>query len=116
MTAIRNLLDKMETESELKEMLSTAIAEWLETATVDRANYPEKYHNAIQSQKRIRWQHIFAGKLVQGWGGYTYKNTKHKHADRKETRYITVDLPMICLLYTSPSPRDPVSSRMPSSA
>ena len=57
----------METESELKEMPSTAIAEWLETVTVDRANYPEKY------QTRIGWQHIFAGKLVQGWG-YTYKN------------------------------------------
>ena len=25
-------------------------------------------------------------------------------------------LPLTCLLYTSPSPRDPVSSRMPSSA
>ena len=58
----------METESELKEMPSTAIAEWLETVTVDRANYPEKYHDAIRSQTRI-----FAGKLVQGWG-YTYKN------------------------------------------
>ena len=31
MTAIRKQLNKMETESELKEMLSTAIAEWLET-------------------------------------------------------------------------------------
>ena len=32
MTAIRNRVDKMETESELKEMLSTAIiAKWLET-------------------------------------------------------------------------------------
>ena len=66
-------LDKMETESELKEMLSTTIAEWLETVTVDRANYPGKYHDAIRSQTRIGWQHIFAGKLVQGWG-YTYKN------------------------------------------
>ena len=88
----------METESELKEMPSTAIAEWLETVTVDRANYPEKNHDAIRSQTRIGWQHIFAGKLVQGWG-YTYKNTKHKHADRKETRYITVDPPMINLYY-----------------
>ena len=63
----------METESELKEMLSTAIAEWLETATVDRANYPEKYYDAIRSQTRIGWQRIFEGKLVQGWG-YIYKN------------------------------------------
>ena len=29
---------------------------------------------------------------------------------------ITAGLFMVCLLYTSPSPRDPIGSRMPSSA
>ena len=32
------------------------------------------------------------------------------------TTKANVDIPQICLLYTSPSPRDPKTSRMPSSA
>jgi hypothetical protein len=36
MNAIRKQLDKMETESEMKQIFSSAIAEWLETAEVDR--------------------------------------------------------------------------------
>ena len=55
MTAIRKRLDKMETELELKEISSSAISEWLETATVDRAKYQVKYQKTIRSQRRIRW-------------------------------------------------------------
>jgi hypothetical protein len=67
MTAIRKQLDKIETESELKEMFCSALAEWLETATVVRDKYPVKYQKAITSQTRIGWRHIFAGKLSQEW-------------------------------------------------
>lgn len=64
MTAIRKRLDKMGTESELKEISSSAIAKWLETATADRAKYPVNYHKTVRSQRRIRWRHnMFAGKL-----------------------------------------------------
>jgi hypothetical protein len=48
-------------------MFSSAIAECLETATVDRAKYPVKYHKTIQSQRRIGWRHVFAGKMSQEW-------------------------------------------------
>ena len=63
MTAIRKRLDKMETELELKEISSSAISEWFETATVDRIKYQVKYQRTIQSKRRIRWGHMFAGKL-----------------------------------------------------
>ena len=33
-----------------------------------------------------------------------------------ETDKVTIEVPSTCLLYTSPSPRDPKTSRMPSSA
>jgi hypothetical protein len=66
-------LDKMETESELKEMFSSAIAEWLETAEVDRKKYPVKYHKAIQSQRRIGWRHIFKENCHKNGYNYTMK-------------------------------------------
>ena len=45
----------METELELKEISSSAISKWLDTATVDRAKYQVKYQKTIWSQRRIRW-------------------------------------------------------------
>ena len=102
MTAIRNRVDKMETESELKEMLSTAIAEWLETATVDRANYPEKYHDGIKHKQELGGN-IY---LQENWhrDGVIPTRTKHKHVDRhlsclRKTSKTTVDPPMINLYY-----------------
>jgi hypothetical protein len=49
----------------IKETLSTAIAEWLETGEVNVSNYPIKYVNAILSQERIGWRHFFAGNKSQ---------------------------------------------------
>ena len=87
MTAIRKRLEKMETESELKEVFSSAIAEWLETATVDRTKYPVKYHKAIQSQRRIGWRHIFAGKLSQEWL-FLQEESTNTMTGRKRDSYI----------------------------
>ena len=99
MTAIRNQVDKMETESELKEMLSsTAIAKWLETVTVDRANYPE--NTMMQyNHKQEPGGNIY---LQENWhrDGVIPTRTKHKHIDRKETRYITYYLKAATLLLT----------------
>ena len=39
-----------------------------------------------------------------------------KSINHKNFRFIKTNFSMICLLYTSPSPRDAESSRMPSSA
>jgi hypothetical protein len=68
-------------------MFSSAIAEWLETATVDRANYPVKCHKAIQSQRRIGWRHIFAGKLAQEWL-YLQEESTNTTTGRKRDSYI----------------------------
>jgi hypothetical protein len=87
MTAVRKELDKMETESELQGMLSSAIAEWLEKATEDRTKYPVKYHKAIKSQRRIGWRHLFAGKLSQEWL-YLQEESTNTTTGRKRDRYI----------------------------
>ena len=74
----------METESELKEMPSTAIAEWLETVTVDRAkNYPEKYHDAIRSQTRIGWQTYICRKTGTGMGLYLQEQSTNTSTGKK---------------------------------
>jgi hypothetical protein len=66
-SALQKRLDTIETEFALKETLSAAIAEWLETGEVNVSNYPIKYANAILSQERIGWRHFFAGKITQEW-------------------------------------------------
>jgi hypothetical protein len=65
--ALRKRLDSIETEFALKETLSTAIAERLETGEVNVSNYPIIYANEILSQERIGWRHFFAGKITQEW-------------------------------------------------
>ena len=48
-----------------------------------------------------------------GWYAYTYKT----HLNGCQTWFERIDAPKkLCLLYTSPSPRDRTRSRMPSSA
>jgi hypothetical protein len=65
--ALRKRLETIETELALKETLSTAIAEWLETGEVNVSNYPIKYADAILSQEQIGWRNFFAGKITQEW-------------------------------------------------
>ena len=45
-----------------------------------------------------------------------YAKTKHKGLPTKKVNEAQVTKSIICLLYTSPSPRDATLSRMPSSA
>ena len=59
-----------------------------------------------------------------GWGGVVWKTLTHQPIVNVSSRYGAIDydgrkilgLNNICLLYTSPSPRDGLLSRMPSSA
>ena len=55
MTAIRKRPDKMETASELEEISSSAISEWLETATVAAGNKrKDKKQEALEKRSRHR--------------------------------------------------------------
>jgi hypothetical protein len=67
--------------------LSSAIAEWLETGTVDRAKYPVKYRKAIRLQTRIGWRHIFAGKISQEWL-YLQEESTNTTIGKKRDSYI----------------------------
>jgi hypothetical protein len=77
----------METEFALKETLSTAIAEWLESGEVDVSKYPIKYANAILSQERIGWRHFFSGKVTQEWMKLQNEST-NKTAGKKREGYV----------------------------
>ena len=57
--------------------------------------------------------------LVQEYVTSTYGNQRHLRPDNrllKDSTHLYMTLPSVCLLYTSPSPRDVEESRMPSSA
>ena len=53
---------------------------------------------------------IGRGELTEGW------SRSYQHYLDKFEQLLKVDENLICLLYTSPSPRDRQKSRMPSSA
>ena len=66
-----------------------------------------KLKPATIKKKIIAWKknkEFYDGSRQNGYGGFNY-----------DGRWLTI-LPKICLLYTSPSPRDGLLSRMPSSA
>jgi hypothetical protein len=51
--AMRNRFEYLETEFEIGEAMSRAVAEWLEIGTVHETNYPHNYVRAITSQNMI---------------------------------------------------------------
>ena len=53
--------------------------------------------------------------IEQYFKGNLIKKSSIKN-EKKQVENITLDTPLLCLLYTSPSPRDRSVSRMPSSA
>ena len=72
----------------------------------------------------IRTSEVFGGENFRGWNGIKYKtglSAKNTSAEKLSMNVATVApgavaYAHICLLYTSPSPRDQRGSRMPSSA
>jgi hypothetical protein len=76
LSALRSRLLYLETDFSLGETLCTAVAEWIETETVDINKYPEKYHKAIKSQHHIGWRHMFSGKISQEWLRLQEQSTK----------------------------------------
>jgi hypothetical protein len=84
MTALRNRMEFLETESELTETLSTAIAEWLSSGDVRVTKYPHKYHNAINTQHSIGWRHFFTGKISQEWSKLHKDSSKTIDENKRE--------------------------------
>ena len=84
---IRKKLDTLETEFEIKEALSTAIAEWLERGEVDISKHPIRFANAILSQDRIGWRHFFAGRISQEWL-QLQKDSTYKTVGKKRDCYV----------------------------
>ena len=59
---------------------------------------------------------ILSGRTKDKNIGFTAEYLTAIGIDLKEVRVVPDEQPEICLLYTSPSPRDGLLSRMPSSA
>ena len=85
--ALRKRLNKLETSFSLRETISSAVAEWLETGQVDISKYPLKYATAILSQESIGWRHFFAGKLSQEWTKH-HDNSTYRTIGKKRDGYV----------------------------
>ena len=78
---------------------------------------------SFAGEKDGEWTSLFDGKTLNGWKGYNgvdiagkwmaEDGTLHLDSTTDSKPYTNI---ITCLLYTSPSPRDTMSSRMPSSA
>ena len=108
---------------ELKDMVSSMTDQdiWrLNRGGHDPHKVYAAYHQAVNTKGRPT---VIIAKTIKGYGmGKSGEsiNTTHqqKKLDVKDLMYYRdrFDVPLTCLLYTSPSPRDGLLSRMPSSA
>ena len=83
---------------------------------------------AVEVPRTDREFELAFGRFVRTYGGKTPESLEKRHAEKGRLKSIlaatligreedhSVDTPLHCLLYTSPSPRDRTRSRMPSSA
>ena len=87
LTALRSRFIYLETDFSLAETFCTAVAEWIQTKTVNVSTYPVKFHKAINTQSYIGWRHIFSGKLSQEWLHLQEQSTKVS-IGRKRLSYV----------------------------
>ena len=64
---LRETMKFRHTHDDLSETLTTIIATWMEHGIVDVNKFPDKYHNAINSQQNIGWNQLFMGRISQEW-------------------------------------------------
>jgi isopentenyl phosphate kinase len=76
----------------------------------------KKYETDVETLCRIASYLSISKPSVIVHGGGSFGHYIVNEILQRKERLETVDLPHICLLYTSPSPRDRTRSRMPSSA
>ena len=72
------------------------------------------FNNSKAWRTELEW-HLFALIFLLG-AGYALKHDKHVRVDLFYANFSPKRKAWVCLLYTSPSPRDATLSRMPSSA
>ena len=67
MKKLQKKLDKHKTDHKLKETLCMVIADQMENNTVEINKFPQKYHDAMNTQENIVRSHMFAGHISQEW-------------------------------------------------
>ena len=92
-------------------------------------SYDDRDGKIWMNGKLVEWRdanvHIlthamhYASSVFEGeraYGGKIFKSVLHSERLLKSAKMVDFEIPYSCLLYTSPSPRDGLLSRMPSSA
>ena len=93
-------------------------SEWSAEAQVNSAKYNEWYENSLNNNEEFWNEH---GKRIDWIKPYTKVKDVSYNKDNFSIKWyydgtLNASSNCICLLYTSPSPRDRTRSRMPSSA
>ena len=99
------------------------IVNYLRLAVTDRCNLrcfycmPEEGINFVEKESLLSYEELLRIiNLLSGMGVSKIRITGGEPFVRKGLMDFLTELVKICLLYTSPSPRDRTRSRMPSSA
>ena len=66
-TSLQKQMKQLDTKYDLENTLACEISEWFETRHVSLYKYPEKFHEAIESQGAIGWRQIFNGRISRHW-------------------------------------------------
>lgn len=66
-TQLRKKLKEIKTDESLIDAIATILTEYLDSGYVTREKYRQRFHKAIDSQKKIGFEHFFLGKISQQW-------------------------------------------------
>ena len=66
-TALRKKLKEIKTDESLIDAIATILTEYLDSGQVSKEKYHQRFHEAIDSQNTIGFEHFFLGKMSQKW-------------------------------------------------
>ena len=64
---LRNIMSTYATNERLSDTFNSALTEWLDYGEVDHHKYPDSHQQALYSQWKIGWFHVFTGHISQEW-------------------------------------------------
>ena len=66
-TTLRKKMKEIKTDESLIDAMATILTEYLDSGQVSKEKYHQRFHEAIDSQNTIGFEHFFLGKISQKW-------------------------------------------------
>ena len=58
---------KTDTDDALADTFNSALTNWMDDGQVDHSKCPDSHQQALHSQWKMGWKHVFTGNLSQEW-------------------------------------------------